>query len=693
MAEIISFNPRADLDARGNLKAFTTTCREDLTVFGADLAFDDVVWNIKGHIVAKARSVVTTITYKKWTLGKDEASVEMSNEMALFAKAYIRYQQAIRPTIDIGKRLRALQALELALIETSGAADPTTTTAHALNRAAQLAKDHYSPSTAYSIGSELAMVSAFMSQKGLLVVATKWRNPNPRPLNRPRVGKEFDEARADKLPTTAALGAVAKIFRLATEPADVVVSSTCAILCSAPDRISEVLLLREDCEAESSNPTTGEPIYGLRWWPAKGAEPMVKWVLASMSDVAREAIQNVRALSEDARGIARWYEQNPKGLYLPHHLEHLRGKGLLSMAEVAEMVFDSPTSANLGRGWCVEKQITLLKIKGRTFASFEEIERKLIQMLPTGFPIANAELGLKYSEMLFVLRLNTMNGNKGTYRSVIEPVVYMKIASRLNSKTNTTIFENFGFVEPDGSPMRITTHQFRHYLNTLAQAGGLSQLDIAKWSGRKDIRQNAAYDHMSDRDVLALVRESVGDPKRMIGPLATQRIALIPRDEFARLKVPTAHTTEFGHCIHDFSMMPCQIHLDCVNCDEQVCVKGDAIREVNIRRHREETRLLLEAASTAHAEGDFGADRWVAHQQTTLERLDQLCEILDNPMVPAGSVIQLNGLVPASRLQQGADRGRQREQLSKPFTSSPPLPLQLASPVRGAGAASSGSSS
>lgn len=691
MAEIISFTPRADLDARGNLKAFTTACRDDLTVFGADLAFDKAVWDIKGHIVAKARSAAATIAFNTWQLGEAEASVQMSDEFAPFAKAYIRYQQALRPTVDIGRRLRALQALELALIETSGATDPTTTTAHALNRGAQLAKENYSTSTAYSIGSELAVLSAFMSQKGLLVVATKWRNPNPRPLNRPRVGKEFDEARADKLPTTAALGAVAKIFRLATEPSDVVVSSTCAILSSAPDRISEVLLLKEDCETESSNPTTGEPIYGLRWWPAKGAEPMVKWVLASMSDVAREAIQNVRALSDEAREIAGWYEQNPERLYLPPHLEYLRGRRMLSMAEVAEMVFESSTSAILGRNWCVEKKITLLKVSGRTFASFEEIERKIIQMFPHGFPIANEELGLKYSEMLFVLRLNTMNGQKGTYRSVIEPVVYHKIASRLNSKTNTTIFENFGFAEDDGSPMRITTHQFRHYLNTLAQAGGLSQLDIAKWSGRKDIRQNAAYDHMSDRDVLALVRESVGDPKRMIGPLATQRIALIPRDEFARLKVPTAHTTEFGHCIHDFSMMPCQIHLDCVNCDEQVCVKGDAIREVNIRRHREETRILLEVASAAHAEGDFGADRWVAHQQTTLARLDQLCEILDDPKVPAGSVIQLNGLVPASRLQQEADRGRLSEQLSTPFTSSTPLPLRLNSSVQGGGAASSGS--
>jgi len=103
-------------------------------------------------------------------------------------------------------------------------------------------------------------------------------------------------------------------------------------------------------------------------------------------------------------------------------------------------------------------------------------------------------------------------------------------------------------------------------------------------------------------------------------------------------------------------MLPCQLHRDCVNCDEQVCVKGDVVREANIRRHRNETRILLEAAIAAQTDGDTGANRWVSHQQTTLSRLDKLCEILDDPHVPAGAVIQLSGIVPASRLQQAEEQ-------------------------------------
>ncbi|MBN0091555.1 integrase, partial [Pseudomonas aeruginosa] len=109
----------------------------------------------------------------------------------------------------------------------------------------------------------------------------------------------------------------------------------------------------------------------------------------------------------------------------------------------------------------------------------------------------------------------------------------------------------FGFVEPDGSPIVVTSHQFRHYLNTLAQAGGLSQLDIAKWSGRRDVRQNEAYDHVTSEQMLQKIRGAVGE-EQMFGSLAElPKKVMIRRDEFARLVIPTAHTTDLGYCIHD----------------------------------------------------------------------------------------------------------------------------------------------
>jgi hypothetical protein len=241
-------------------------------------------------------------------------------------------------------------------------------------------------------------------------------------------------------------------------------------------------------------------------------------------------------------------------------------------------------------------------------------------------------------------------------------------ARLVGTKTVQTVFEKFGYKDVNGMPLRLTTHQFRHYLNTLAQMGGLSQLDIAKWSGRAKVAQNAVYDHQSDRDVLAMVRTAIGDGNKMFGPLAhIPKNTLITRDQFSTLKVLTAHTTDFGYCIHDFSMLPCQIHRDCVNCEEHVCIKGDQVRERAIRLHRSETNALLATAKEALGEDEFGANRWVEHQSLTLQRLNQLCTLLDDPSVPDGAIIQPAGVTSASRLEQAR---KQVEQTRLRFASS-----------------------
>jgi hypothetical protein len=132
-------------------------------------------------------------------------------------------------------------------------------------------------------------------------------------------------------------------------------------------------------------------------------------------------------------------------------------------------------------------------------------------------------------------------------------------------------------------------------------------------------------------------------------------VSLIPRAKFAELNIPAAHTTDLGFCAHDFAMSPCQIHMDCMNCNEQVCIKGDHHGEVNARAMREEITLLLREAKAADSDGVFGADQWVRHQEVTLERLTQLIAILDNPEVACGAVIRLAHVQPPSRLRQAAE--------------------------------------
>ena len=446
------------------------------------------------------------------------------------------------------------------------------------------------------------------------------------------------------MPSRAALEALPKTFYMATQPNDVMFSSIAAILCSAPDRINEVLLLTENCEVYDKT-SSGKDVYGLRWQPAKGADPMVKWIIPSMAPVVAEAITKIRHLTAGARRIAQWYELNPEKLYLPQHLEYLRNQEFLTMDEVQQVILLDEGAASFARLWCSANGVLLIKNGREVCARFADVERAAIALLPVGFPLLNVEMGLKFSEALIVVRRNELHSAKGTFGCVIEPVTINQVNTALGTRSGhgvESMFGRLGLTEPDGSYIRVSTHQFRHYLNTLAQAGGMSQLDIAKWSGRVDVRQNEIYDHVSADQMVAKIRESIGDESHMFGPLAKlPKNIPISRDEFARLKIPTAHTTDFGFCVHDYTMMPCDRHADCINCNEHVCVKGDEGKALMVKSRLQDAQELLAHAEAATMKGYYGADRWMEHHKKTVQRLTQLTKILDNPAVPAGSVIQL----------------------------------------------------
>lgn len=144
MANTILFTPKAELDAKANLEGFIEVCSEHLTAFGANLRFDEDVWDVTDSIELKAKGAQRLrITFS--TLESANAPVpEMMREpFRSFAKAYIRYMHGMRPTKSIGPRVAALRALEFGLVESAGQPQPIYVDAHAFNRAAQAAKEHF----------------------------------------------------------------------------------------------------------------------------------------------------------------------------------------------------------------------------------------------------------------------------------------------------------------------------------------------------------------------------------------------------------------------------------------------------------------------------------------------------------------------------------------------------------------------
>lgn len=658
MTNLVLFKPRRELSAEQNLAAFVSLCRDRLTIFGAELPFDKMTWDVTAYVRLKGKTNALRAVFSSWETANDREPTSLSEPYGAFAKAYVRYQHGLRPTKVIGFRIAATRALGAALAE-RGTVNAASVDAGTLNRAAQLINARYSESAGYRIGQQLEMLASFMDDNRLAAVPLRWSNTIPRPVEAAgRVGAQFESIRQDKLPSPFALDCLARAFRAATEPTDVVVTAVAAVMCSAPDRVNEVLALRTKCEVHSKRPD-GQVAYGLQFWPSKGADPMVKWVVPSMSSVVQEAIRRLDAASSEARTVALWYEENPTLMFLPPHLEHLREKDL-TMAELGEVLFIGEPRRTAPRQWCVDNNVPTEKQGQKLLVKFSDIEKAVIKTLPRGFPWLDIDAGLRFSEALCITRRNELNKTKGTFRGIVEALNQGFIATGLGSRSKygfKSIFDNLGLFEADGSPVVIRTHQFRHYLNTLAQAGGMSELDIAKWSGRKDIRQNDVYNHVSDRDIQARLSELRREAQGYSATELTtkRRISLISREKFKEMGIQAAHTTDFGMCVHDFVMSPCALHRDCTNCNEQVCIKGDEFGEANARAKHKETAGFLAEAKAAETDGLYGASRWVEHQQLTHDRLTELIAILDNPQVPRGALIRLTHIKPASRLQHAVE--------------------------------------
>jgi hypothetical protein len=660
MGELVHFKPKKECDAAGNLKSFIKLCRDELTVFGADLDWDSMTWDISPYVYKPGRRGRLAYVFSNFdSAGSKRNMTPMTQPFLDFAKAYMRYQHACRPNTNFGMKLAALRVLEKILIDQSSdrLARVEYTDPEALNLAINLVNTS-SVASAYQIGNQLNMIANFLVSHHLVIDDFSWKNPIKKPSDHMiRVGKASEERRAKKIPSAEAFDALIDAYRMAIEPKDVLITSVVALLMCAPDRISEVFRLPANCEHTGNY--MGEEAYGIRWWPAKGAEPMIKWLVKSMEDVAKEAIGRIRSVTEESRSIARWYEHNPDHLYLPQNCKHLRNSEWLTASDVSKILGIAESSISY---WAASNGITTRYQTRSTVGrlpleyQFRDLETAVLSMLPNSFPILDKSTDLKYSEALLVVPLNFFHETRSSYNCLFQSVSTDIFNGQLGAGEKhgkSSIFSRLGLKDPSGNIFKVSSHQFRHWLNTLAQNAGLSQLHIAKWSGRKDIRQNSYYDHVTPDELIAKVRELTDG--KMFSPLAEFALrAPMTKEEFLKLAIPTSHSTEFGFCIHDWTMSPCDKYRDCLLCTEHLCIKGHAKNE-RVREMLVEAEEQLIATEDALNNGYFGADRWLDHHRKIVAVLREHVKILDDPQIPSDSVYQLTGIREYSPVTQAIE--------------------------------------
>lgn len=395
----------------------------------------------------------------------------------------------------------------------------------------------------------------------------KWSPPKQvRKITSRKTENRLKSKSQDKILSTDELDAVIHLFNRASTQEEKIVGGILALLCCAPMRAEELLLIPRDVDVMLD---PGDNLQsGLVWRPKKGGIPGLKYVPSGMVDVANRALKMIKAETQKAHDLA------------------------------THLMANNPVS---------------VPYEMRAFKHY---------------PFVDEQKTVRIDEALFVY----VHGNRP------KPIPYTWLAPRITHAQNAkkNIFRKLGILLPDGSVPNINTHKMRHYHNTIAAKCNMSEFDRARWSGRKNMAQNATYDHETPEELTTRIRTKLHGKAPMRVP------TIFNEKEFNLTTIREAmHSTSAGWCSRSLRQDPCTMFGACLNCQHLVCVKG-ALGKLNyIQRDLERTKNLLQLAQEKKSNGLKLQDRWIDQYKKKIERLTQLIAILSDDTVEDGSFIML----------------------------------------------------
>jgi hypothetical protein len=186
----------------------------------------------------------------------------------------------------------------------------------------------------------------------------------------------------------------------------------------------------------------------------------------------------------------------------------------------------------------------------------------------------------------------------------------------------------------------------------------MGQHEIARWFGRKDIGQNAAYDHVSGMQYAEQVR-GMTERGQILGAIAEihDRLPPIDREPFRESVLATVHTTDIGMCINNWSLAPCPNHGSCADCGDHLIKKGDAEQMARAEILLDENEWVLERALQEVDEETYGASNHVAHTRSIVAGLRRIVEVHSDSAIPDGTLVHVNPTTSSRYTDQPLDGG------------------------------------
>lgn len=652
MADIIHFQPKHEISAKQNLDSFIEHCKNQLTLYDDQGGWQSNNWQHK----QKNRSIA--MTFSKYRAKSNPANFDPLDEPFLsLSKAYIRYNQSIKAVSSVTNKMVALRMLHDALVEVHGIADVLKTDGLVIGELETITKQRVTNKDRRNkIGYQIEILLEFIRNKRFAPALQSWTNPWPKVgAKAERTDEESRKWQDTRCPSMHQMLALADCFAKAETLEDKYWSSVITLLMFAPGRAGELVELTVDCLHRGENGALG-----VRWYAEKGFGHTIKWVPEALEQTVIEAHSRLMEIGKPAREAAKhafdnpsmfmrhaecctsddFAENKPLNAYQFAHAMSFTHDSITRMKDKTSQ-FSSTTAWNMVGGkntkW-VQKLIASGEPTYEELASFvaseyqtqnwpnlPSIQRPVWESLVL---VRDREFHSDFKVRAFSWRLPSVN----------ELNAQLSLRDKLKNPPKT-LFQRMGYVDEDGTDIRLTSHQIRVWLSTNAERGGMDAWQLARWAGRTRINDNRHYDLRTQDEREQQARSILEYNER---PTALEAIKLnlpVSYKDLGVNRIGIADVTEYGMCVHDYAMSPCTKGGECMTCKEHVCIKGMPETLKRIIRLEKQVESQFNKATEDEADSVFGADRWVSHLGWKLAHIRTQRGRLESEDTPEGAIL------------------------------------------------------
>jgi hypothetical protein len=481
-----------------------------------------------------------------------------------------------------------------------------------------------------------------------------------------------DRAGEEKIPSYEAMQAYALCTNNPINDNEEILIRTIDLLIAMGQRGNEVALIPFDCWVEntekdkSGNPVLdghGQPIIkkGIRYYAEKDFLSRVHWLADQDILFAERAIGRLKILTINIRAVAKWQEQNPEKIWafapdeiLEDHeiIKYLGFANTYNLYLFLTRNGIKPISKN--------SKIRRPHAGGKTFAAqfyrARDIEQFMLPKLGDHAALKEKVNGqwkvlLETSEVLSI-RFDGAYRFRERSANLFTVFPGRTELREINAALGTipgmqSVFDRRKLTEADGSKIILTSHQPRHWRNTLYELAGMSNVQQALALGRQRLDQNPVYQHTTLSEKTQSHKEfiSFSSPaeklnflhsgiksKAILGEITEtyHRLNADQGEEKANIFLKThalaIHVTPFGGCTHDFSQAPCSKHLQCWNgCSHlhRTHLPGETDRiEEQIRQSEQ-----VLAKMKAEKDGEYGSEKWIQDIEKKIANLRQALQM------------------------------------------------------------------